>query len=206
MPNLIPGLTMVGGRLAIDFANLPSRPAAGSSKGLSWEELIGFLSATRIVSAERARELLALTEGDPQSAFELLNRAERLRNALRLTFDALTRKQRIPREWVDPINEVLRVTEGHDELVEAARAWRIEYVAREGGLDWLLAAVARSAAELIAEGEDTRLRLCANPSCSLFFYDNSRTHRRRWCSMSLCGNRHKVAAFARRHGTRKRGN
>jgi predicted RNA-binding Zn ribbon-like protein len=206
MPDLVMGFAMVGGRLAIDFGNLPSRPASGSSHRLSWEELIGFLRVTRIVSPERAEELLVLTESDPQAAFELLNRAERLRDALRLAFDALTHKQRIPRQSVEPINEVLRVTEGHDELVEASRAWRIEYIAREGGLDWLLAAVARSAAELVAEGEESRLRLCANPACSLFFYDNSRTHRRRWCSMSLCGNRHKVAAFARRHGGRKRGN
>lgn len=206
MPDLVLGIALVGGRLAIDFANLPSRPASGPSSSLSWEELIGFLKVTRIVSPERAEELLVLTETDPKAAFDLLNRAKRLRDALRATFDALARKQRIPRESVEPINEVLRVTEGHDELVEASRTWRIEYIAREGGLDWLLAAVARSAAELVTEGEETRLRLCANPACSLFFYDNSRTHRRRWCSMSLCGNRHKVAAFARRHGARKRGN
>jgi predicted RNA-binding Zn ribbon-like protein len=206
MPDQTLGITLVGGRLAIDFANLPSRPASGSSNDLSWEELIGFLRVTRIVSAERAEELLALTETDPQAAFELLNRAERLRDSLRQTFHALSHKERIPRESVEPINEVLRVTEGHDELVEAQRSWRIEYIAREGGLDWLLAAVARSAAELLTKGEETRVRFCANPTCSLFFYDNSRTHRRRWCSMSLCGNRHKVAAFARRHGTRKRRN
>lgn len=200
------GITLVGGRLAIDFANLPSRPASGSSNDLSWEELIGFLQVTRIVSPERAEELLALTETDPQAAFELLNRAERLRDSLRHAFHALSHRERIPRESVVPINEVLRVTEGHDELVEAQRSWRIEYIARESGLDWLLAAVARSAAELITEGEETRVRLCANSTCSLFFYDNSRTHRRRWCSMSLCGNRHKVAAFAKRHGSRKRRN
>jgi len=204
MRNLVSEFPLLGGRLAIDFANLPSLPASGPSNSLSWEALIGFLRATRIVSPERADELLALTESDPQSAFELLNRAERLRDSLRLVFDSLAKKQRIPRESVDPINEILRVTEGHDELVEFSRSWRIEYVARENSLDWLLAAVARSAAELITEGEATRVRLCANSACSLFFYDNSRTHRRRWCSMSLCGNRHKVAAFARRHAVRKR--
>lgn len=204
MPDSILGFSLIGGRLAIDFANLPSLPASGSSNSLSWEELIGFLRATRIVSPERAAELLALTESDPRSAFGLLNRAERLRDSLRLVFDALAKKQHIPRERVEPINEVLRVTEGHDELVEVSRSWRIEYIAKESSLDWLLAAVARSAAELLTEGEATRLRLCANSACSLFFYDNSRTHRRRWCSMSLCGNRHKVAAFARRHASRKR--
>ena len=196
--------SLLGGRLALDFANLPSLPASGSSNGLSWEELVEFLQVARIVSPERGEELLALTESDPQAAFELLNRAQRLRDSLRRCFDSLAKKQRVPRESVEPINEILRVTEGHDELVESSRSWGIEYVARENSLDWLLAAVARSAAELITEGEATRVRLCANPGCSLFFYDNSRTHRRRWCSMSLCGNRHKVAAFARRHATRRR--
>jgi predicted RNA-binding Zn ribbon-like protein len=35
------------------------------------------------------------------------------------------------------------------------------------------------------------------------FYDDSKTQRRRWCSMALCGNRSKVAAFTRRHGGEK---
>src|SRR6266568_1307726 len=63
------------------------------------------------------------------------------------------------------------------------------------------AAVAWSGAEIIAEGTRARLRLCANPHCGLFFYDNSRTRRRRWCSMAACGNRSKVAAFARKHAS-----
>jgi predicted RNA-binding Zn ribbon-like protein len=195
----------VGGRLALNFANLPSLPASPPAESLSWEELIGFLRAAQIISPERADELMGLTEADPQSAFALLKRAERLRDALRLAFRRLVHRQRVPRDYVEPINEILQVTEGHDELLESGKTWRIEYVAREGGLDWLLAAIARSAAEIIAEGEATRVRLCANPSCSLIFYDASRTHRRRWCSMSLCGNRHKVASFARRHKTDKRG-
>jgi predicted RNA-binding Zn ribbon-like protein len=198
------GITLVGGRLAIDFANLPSQPASGQANGLSWEDLIEFLRATNIVSQERAEELLQLTESDAHSAFGLLSGAERLRDSLRLAFQALAKKRTIGREWVVPINEVLRVTEGHDELIEVSRVWQMGYVARENSLDWLLAAIARSAAELITEGEATRVRRCANPVCSLFFYDNSRTHQRRWCTMSLCGNRHKVAAFSRRHNAKKR--
>jgi predicted RNA-binding Zn ribbon-like protein len=116
----------------------------------------------------------------------------------------MIRKQKITPEWVEPINEILRITEGHDELVQDGGAWRIEFIAREGGLDWLLAAVARSAADIAAEGTGARLRICANPACGLFFYDESRTHRRRWCSMAVCGNRSKVAAFARKHASSPR--
>src|SRR5215813_551615 len=197
------GFVLVGGRLAVDFCNVPSLPATGATSALSWEELVGFLRASRIISPERSHELLALTESDPKAAFDLLNRAKRLRDALRFCFEALAAKDHIARDRVIPINEVLRVTEGHDEVVESGRSWKIEFLAREDSLDWLLAAVARSAAELITEGETSRIRLCANPTCSLFFYDDSRTHRRRWCSMALCGNRHKVAAFARRHSARR---
>jgi|SRR5215469_12733230 len=184
----------VGGRLALDFVNI-----VPTDKALSWEHLIAFLESAGIVTAERGSELLALNRSDLQSAESLLGKAQRLGAALRMAFVALLRKQRIHREWIECVNEILRVTEGHDELVSSDHSWEIEFVARESGLEWLLAAVARSAAEIIAEGSQARLRICANPHCGLFFYDTSRTHQRRWCSMTVCGNRHKVAAFARRH-------
>jgi predicted RNA-binding Zn ribbon-like protein len=183
-----------GGRLCLDFLN-----TTPSHRELSWEGLVALLEATRIVSAERGAQLLALPQSDPQAAEGLLLKARRLSSSTRKAFTAMHRKQKIAGEWVEPVNEILRITEGHDELIFEDGAWRMEFVAREGGLDWLLAAIARSAAELVAEGSRAPLRLCANPQCGLFFYDKSRTHRRRWCSMSLCGNRSKVATFARRH-------
>lgn len=191
---------LLGGRLAIDFANIPSYPGA-PAQNLSWEELIGFLQAAQVVSAERGASLLALAGSDPDAAQTLLSRSVRLRDALRKTFGAMVQKESIPREWPEPINQILRITEGHDELVSDGNTWKIEFQAREGGLDWLLAAVARSAAEIIVEGAEARLRICGNPACGLFFSDNSRTHRRRWCSMAICGNRHKVASFARRQAS-----
>jgi predicted RNA-binding Zn ribbon-like protein len=191
-----PGLRFVGGRLALDFANIVT-----SNEELSWPQLIAFLEAARIVTPERGGELLVLNRSNPQSAESLLRKAQQLSSALRLAFDALLHRQKVAREWVEPINEILRITEGHDELVSTDHDWEIEFVAREDGLEWLLAAVGRSAAEIIAEGSHARLRLCANPQCGLFFYDTSRTHRRRWCSMTVCGNRHKVAAFARRRAS-----
>jgi predicted RNA-binding Zn ribbon-like protein len=192
---------LLGGRLSIDFVN-----ATPANAALSWESLILFLEITGIVSAERGTQLLALPESDLQAAEGLLLKSQRLGSALRKAFAALLRKQKIAAECVEPINEILRITEGHDELVQQASGWRIEFVARESGLDWLLAAVARSGAEILAEGSRANLRLCANPHCGLLFYDTSRTHRRRWCSMAVCGNRSKVAAFARKHASARHAN
>jgi predicted RNA-binding Zn ribbon-like protein len=196
MPSATSRLPLLGGRLSVDFVNA-MRPNAE----LSWEQLIQFLELTSIISAERGTQLLSLPQSDLQAAEALLLKARRLGFALRKAFAAMLRKQKITGEWIEPVNEILRITEGHDELLGQDGAWKIEFVAREGGLDWLLAAVARSGAEIIAEGARARLRLCANPHCGLFFYDNSRTRRRRWCSMAVCGNRSKVAAFARKHAS-----
>ena len=67
-PNSI--VSLIGGRLALDFAN------AGSAKRpLSWEELILFLEATQVISAQRSALLLELPETDPIGAQALLARA-----------------------------------------------------------------------------------------------------------------------------------
>jgi predicted RNA-binding Zn ribbon-like protein len=192
-------LRLLGGRLAIDFANSSSQ--LGTS---NWEDLIRFLEASRVISPERSTQLLLLPQSDPQAADVLLSRATRLRDAVREVFSSVVRKEKVSGEGVAPVNEILRVTEGHDELVWDHGEWQLEFIAREGGLDWLLAAIARSAAEILVEGPAARLRLCANPTCGLFFSDMSRTRRRRWCSMALCGNRHKVAVFAYRRSSRRR--
>lgn len=191
--------TLLGGRLSIDFAN-----ELGLSSNFSWEDLLHFLLLTRIISPERSSQLLTLSQYDPRSADALLAKAQRLHSGLRDAFASILNGSPPLHDAAESINEVLRITEGHDELIQQDGSWRLEFVAREGGLDWLLAAIARSGAELLAEGTGTPLRLCSNAACGLYFYDTSRTGRRRWCSMATCGNRHKVAAFSRRHTAGRR--
>lgn len=192
-----PTSPLIAGRLALDFANLTP-----SAHDLSWDEFVSFLVDARLVSEDRAARLRPLLTTEPQAVDAVLLRILRFRESLRAIFTSIVDEAPFPASWVEPINEILRITEGHDELFSRQGAWSLQFVARESGLDWLLAAPARSAAELLVEGPGAPIRRCANPSCRLFFYDDSRTRRRRWCSMSLCGNRHKVAAFLRRHTAR----
>jgi len=60
----------------------------------------------------------------------------------------------------------------------------------------LMAPIAFFAAQLFAETDPTRVRQCDH--CVLHFLDTSKKGTRRWCSMQLCGNRFKVAAYAQR--------
>ena len=62
----------------------------------------------------------------------------------------------------------------------------------------LIVRIAVAAAHLIAEADFHYVRNCEGPSCTLYFLDISKNHKRRWCSMEVCGNRAKAAAHRRR--------
>jgi predicted RNA-binding Zn ribbon-like protein len=62
-----------------------------------------------------------------------------------------------------------------------------------------LALVAWPVAQFLAKANLAYLRQCANhTSCALYFYDTTKNHHRQWCSVAICGNRHKVAQFRKR--------
>lgn len=48
-----------------------------------------------------------------------------------------------------------------------------------------------------------RIRECEHPECILYFVDTSKSGKRRWCSMELCGNRQKAAEFYARNKNKK---
>lgn len=73
------------------------------------------------------------------------------------------------------------------------------------GMSWtredapaLLSLVAREAVELLGGELGGRIRQCAGEACALLFVDTSRSGARKWCSMSGCGNKAKVASFRER--------
>jgi predicted RNA-binding Zn ribbon-like protein len=65
----------------------------------------------------------------------------------------------------------------------------------------LIDVVAESLGELLAlqaTGEWSRMKTCARDSCRWVFFDHSRNRSGRWCSMQVCGNREKTAAYRAR--------
>jgi predicted RNA-binding Zn ribbon-like protein len=67
-----------------------------------------------------------------------------------------------------------------------------------GSAQAMLVTLAQDAIRLLGGPQSERIRQCESPTCSRLFLDNSRGGDRRWCSMSSCGNRAKVAEFRRR--------
>lgn len=66
-----------------------------------------------------------------------------------------------------------------------------------------LGKVAEAVADLLAQGEFDLVRQCEHPDCVMWFYDRTKSRRRRWCSMALCGNRYKAAEFRKRRQSEK---
>jgi predicted RNA-binding Zn ribbon-like protein len=56
-----------------------------------------------------------------------------------------------------------------------------------------------AAADLLSEAATSRIRKCE--SCVVHFFDTSKKGSRRWCSMNICGNKLKVAAYQQRRRT-----
>jgi predicted RNA-binding Zn ribbon-like protein len=66
------------------------------------------------------------------------------------------------------------------------------------GVNGALAEIMSRVFEAQASGVWTRLKSCPGPHCGWLFYDASRNASSTWCSMSICGNRTKTAAYRRR--------
>jgi predicted RNA-binding Zn ribbon-like protein len=60
----------------------------------------------------------------------------------------------------------------------------------------LWAPIIDATADLLVETETSRIRKCE--SCVVHFFDTSKKGSRRWCSMNICGNKLKVAAYQQR--------
>ncbi len=100
---------------------------------------------------------------------------------------------------VATLNRMLALGNSYRELVWSKRAGpTLEQRRHAGSIEALLVPVAEAVATLLAHGDFTLVRKCEGSNCVLWFYDHTKAHRRRWCSMESCGNRMKVAAFRAR--------
>ena len=67
-----------------------------------------------------------------------------------------------------------------------------------GGVVGAIGRIVGSVFTAMAEPDWKRLKLCDSKTCRWVFYDQSRNHSSRWCSMAECGNRSKAKRFRQR--------
>jgi len=198
--NPLEGLSLVGGRLCLDFANsVGSRGAEVRNDRLQeYGDLLWWgLRAGILIDAEADR-LRRTAEARPEEAAAVHRRGIELREAIYRIFSARNAGEEIGEAELEVVN------------AEVGRAMRWARVVREGQgfawgwdgaaeLDRILWPVARSAAELLTSPERERVGECAADTCGWLYLDTSKNRSRRWCDMKDCGNRAKVRRHYRRH-------
>jgi predicted RNA-binding Zn ribbon-like protein len=126
----------------------------------------------------------------------LLASARRLREISRAL--VVARKSNGPLE-MKPLNDFLAKAESHCQLTSAkdgALTMKRRY--NRTNPEGMLAPLAETVAHFLATADFELVRRCEGEDCVLWFYDRTKGHRRRWCSMEVCGNRNKVTRFRSR--------
>lgn len=193
---------MIGGDLALDFANSesgrghPSRQDHLQSPG-DIADWLGHAGALAEMDAANLRGALAR---DGALAASLLAEARRLRDDIHAV------GAMIARHAPGPDAALANLVATHARCIACAtlapraarRQWR--WSVGETPFEGALGPVALAAVTLLTDRDPDRIKECGGVGCGWLFYDASKSGRRRWCEMEVCGNR----AKQRRHAARSR--
>lgn len=147
---------------------------------LRWLVLTGLVQ-TKIASQFRHGALLAA--------------ARQLREVVRALVVARKAQKKLD---LKPLNQFLARGNSHCQLTGTKAGLAVTRQYGTATPEALLAPLAEAAADFVATADFNLVRPCEGPDCVLWFYDRTKAHRRRWCSMEACGNRNKVARFRSR--------
>jgi predicted RNA-binding Zn ribbon-like protein len=190
-------ITLLAGNLALNFANTESGRESPQhlnhlEKGadlVTWAGHAGVIAADDVKSA---RQILVV---QPHLADDLLERGHVLRNTIYAINAAIADGQHsmqgMALELASQYRQLLGVADFR--FVEGKYIWhwrlRTQLVAA------VLGPIAVSAFELLTRQDRARIKQCNGNGCGWLFYDSTKNNSRRWCEMSVCGNRFKVRAI-----------
>jgi predicted RNA-binding Zn ribbon-like protein len=131
---------------------------------------------------------------DPPPLADLL----KLRALLRHMIEALASSYPTDSDLVE-LNTFLLAAPSSPQLVREDTRYHLEQVPQRKDWKWVQARIAASFAELLVTYEPRRLKVCENAHCRWIFYDESKSHTRRFCTSNKCANLVKMRRFRTRH-------
>ena len=214
MPEQRPAPIFVADSVGLDFLNSLATPVDTQVEWIgSGEDLISWLLQAGLVPSEviaGLRKTAVPGEFDTVAA-----QACKLREWFRGFVKAHKGKPLRPKvlQELEPLNRVLMRDEEFGQIVARESAGRRSQTSQDGppvsGLTWspqrrwrspdaLLFPIAAAMARLVCDEDFQHVKACEGHRCTLMFVDRTRGRARRWCSMSVCGNRAKQAAHRER--------
>ena len=187
-----------GNNLSVDFVNTRIAENGAPLDLLEdFTDVAAWAIAAGLMEKSQAEKLIGDSKNRLQIA-EAFARAINFREILREMLANLAEGKVVGKAAMAAINRELQNTGGTIEIRKAENGFEKLFRADFSEPRQLLAPVAESAADLLCYGVPANIKKCENPDCVLFFYDTTKNHSRRWCSMQICGNRAKAAAFYQR--------
>ena len=217
----------VGGALCLDFVNSMGgrdhrgpggdghdyRDVVRAERLTTYQVLVDWATWLRVLRRDDAQRLLGIAEAQPRAATAAWVRAIRLREAIYRLCRAAIEGWPCPAADLDVLNEELRLARPHQRLEPGAKPpaaarrrsapdrvqpYRWTWDTDDDRLDAMLGPIATSAADLLASDDLRRVGQCPASGCGWLFLDTSRSGRRQWCDMAVCGNAEKVRRFRER--------
>lgn len=125
-------------------------------------------------------------------SFNLMTALE-LRTAFKDSFTAKINNHKIPKKSLETVNKHLLNHSVQQILHLENNCYVLQAKNKKLTFSKFLGYLAHEAATLLASPQAEQVKRCCNENCILIFLDTSRSHKRRWCSMDICGNRAKAA-------------
>jgi predicted RNA-binding Zn ribbon-like protein len=179
-------MPFLGGAVWIDLLNSTLSPDGGTTR-------LDFLAEPTAFERWLANASLE----QPRDPAREAAAASKLRDGLRQAFDQLAAGQSLSPETLDFVNAGLSEAHFVRRLTLRGEAYAFEETPI-GAPASVVATIAADFARFVSNYEAQRLKHCANPTCTMVFYDRGKNNHRRWCSSAVCGNRDKVANYRAR--------
>jgi predicted RNA-binding Zn ribbon-like protein len=190
------GFLFVGNHLALDFLNTRPILAEGPKELLpDVDALVRWLVASGVLTPQKGKTLAKKWKLMPEASV-FLRALLKFRERLRAVVIRQEARLSVGTEFIAELNSLLKqhprviALQRKGEKLDLDAAFELE----KPNDVW--APIATSVAELLSNAPPARLRKCE--ACVVHFLDTSKKGSRRWCSMNICGNKIKVAAYQNR--------
>lgn len=190
--------SLIGNNLFLDFVNTQKMRDGLPFETLeSFADFVAWSIAANLLENGQALDLFEKWNGE-SSTDQFLQGTIKFRNLLRELAENLADGKKVPDKIIIAINALLKKQSGFTEIEKGENGFEKRFRFDLSEPSKLHQPISESAADFLCYANFEFLRKCENAGCVLYFYDKTKNHRRRWCSMKACGNQAKAAAFYQR--------